>query len=609
MKIKEEKIRDMVARLEELRKSALEMEDRYSIVLARVHPNFKDSARNLLHYRALRQHDIRDLQIKLGNMSLSRLGKAESHVMASIEASIAILKNFISDKKHKPAKAHLSIKKGNKLLEKNALEIFGYRSKGRRVRIMVTQPSIAAQEPQLVQNMVKAGMNTARLNCAHDEPVVWKQIIDNIHEANKKTGKRCKISMDLGGPKIRTGSIKPGPKVVKFVPIRDEYGRVTHPGQVWVVPEGTEMPLEITDYLPVSEELYKSFLPGDILKLKDTRDRSRSFKIVGHGVYGIEALCHDTTYVEAGTPFEVARYGETVGQGTIGDVLPVELSLLLKIGDLLVLHKEQMLGEPAEYTEDGELLKVAHISCTSEEIFTSVEAGQPILFDDGKIEGVIEEQSSEALKVRITYAKENGSKLKADKGINFPKSNLKIRGLTEKDKEDLPFVVKHADVINMSFVNTAEDVQELIDEINRLDAMDKVGVILKIETQAGFLNLTDILITAMQVYPVGVMIARGDLAIECGWENMGRIQEEILSLCQAAHVPVIWATQVLESLAKKGIPSRAEITDASMAQRAECVMLNKGPHIVDAIEMLDHILTMMKDYQNKKSPMMPVMEK
>ena len=82
---------------------------------------------------------------------------------------------------------------------------------------------------------------------------------------------------------------------------------------------------------------------------------------------------------------------------------------------------------------------------------------------------------------------------------------------------------------------------------------------------------------------------------------MAEVQEEILWICEAAHLPVIWATQVLESLAKKGHPSRAEITDAAMGERAECVMLNKGPHIVAAVSALDDILRRMQDHQSKKS--------
>ena len=100
---------------------------------------------------------------------------------------------------------------------------------------------------------------------------------------------------------------------------------------------------------------------------------------------------------------------------------------------------------------------------------------------------------------------------------------------------------------------------------------------------------------------IGVMIARGDLAVECGWERLAEAQEEILWICEAAHVPVIWATQVLESLAKSGVPSRAEITDAAMGERAECVMLNKGPHLVEAVRVLDNILRRMEAHQSKKS--------
>ena len=102
--------------------------------------------------------------------------------------------------------------------------------------------------------------------------------------------------------------------------------------------------------------------------------------------------------------------------------------------------------------------------------------------------------------------------------------------------------------------------------------------------------------------PFGVMIARGDLAVEIGYQRLAEMQEEILWLCQAAHVPVIWATQVLENLVKKRIPSRAEITDAAMAERAECVMLNKGAYIAEAVTILDNVLTRMEAHQSKKTP-------
>jgi pyruvate kinase len=103
---------------------------------------------------------------------------------------------------------------------------------------------------------------------------------------------------------------------------------------------------------------------------------------------------------------------------------------------------------------------------------------------------------------------------------------------------------------------------------------------------------------------LAVMIARGDLAVEVGFERLSEVPRQILALCEAAHIPAIWATQVLETLAKTGQPSRAEITDAAAAQRAECVMLNKGPHILDAIRALDEILARMGEVQRKSRTLM-----
>jgi pyruvate kinase len=113
-----------------------------------------------------------------------------------------------------------------------------------------------------------------------------------------------------------------------------------------------------------------------------------------------------------------------------------------------------------------------------------------------------------------------------------------------------------------------------------------------------------LLLAAMQSPAAGIMIARGDLAVECGYERLAEVQEEILWFSEAAHMPVIWATEVLEKLAKKGLPSRAEITDAAMGVRAECVMLNKGPYILDAVCTLDDILERMQDHQQKKNSML-----
>jgi pyruvate kinase len=175
--------------------------------------------------------------------------------------------------------------------------------------------------------------------------------------------------------------------------------------------------------------------------------------------------------------------------------------------------------------------------------------------------------------------------------------------MTDKDRADVSFVAKHADMVALSFVNSVEDVRALQGLLASL-GHSQPAIVLKIETKRGFENLPAMLLEAMKAPRCGVMIARGDLAVECGFERLAEVQEEILWLCEAAHVPVIWATQVLESLAKTGQPSRAEITDAAMSHRAECVMLNKGPYVMHAVHALGDILRRMHGHQAKKRSML-----
>jgi pyruvate kinase len=202
---------------------------------------------------------------------------------------------------------------------------------------------------------------------------------------------------------------------------------------------------------------------------------------------------------------------------------------------------------------DG-LVEPAIVGCTLPEIFRDVKPGERIFLDDGKIGGVIREISPDQFAVEITSAAGGTAKLRSEKGINLPDTDLRLPALTRKDKEDLKFIAKNADMVALSFVQRPEDVEELISELKRLNA-EHLGVVLKIETERAFANLPRLLLTALQTPPVAVMVARGDLGVEVGFERLSEVQEEVLWLCEAAHVPVIWATQVLESLAKSGLPS------------------------------------------------------
>jgi len=584
-----------------------EFEKKYEHELSSVNPVYKKSALNLVHYLAFRSFDIASLQDKLRDLSLPSLSNIEPHVMRSlmsIKNIVAVLNGKDGVEKQRGI---VSIKKSKKLLNRNTKFLFGYKSKKRRTRIMVTLPNTAADDYGLVHSLMKSGMNCARVNCAHDDPEVWNKMIANVKEANKNLNKNCKVMMDLGGPKLRTGQMIPGAEVIHIKPKRDDFGKVITPSKVWISPPDILPPDDSADaMLPIDEIWFKKIKRGNTISFTDSRDKKCKIlveKKQGEGKWGI---CSDSAYVITGTELTLHKSKNGIDKLRVGELLPIEQFIVLRVSDKLILTKEPGPGESAKYDDEGKLITHAQVSCTLPEIFLDLKVGEPIFFDDGKIEGLIESVNEEQVIVKITYAKDLGSKLKADKGINLPISDIKTSGLTLKDKQDMEFVNKQADAVNFSFVNDENDVNQLHNVMN--DENPNLGVILKIETQKGFKNLPRILLQAMKKYPVGVMIARGDLAIETGWKNFASIQEEIMRVCEAAHVPDVWATQVLETLAKKGVPTRAEITDSAMAQRAECVMLNKGYYITKAVKMLDKILRRMQLFQKKKETILPKLE-
>jgi pyruvate kinase len=293
----------------------------------------------------------------------------------------------------------------------------------------------------------------------------------------------------------------------------------------------------------------------------------------------------------------------SVIRARLGTLPDTEQKLLLKQKDTLLLTRSMKPGKPAKYDKQNRLVSPAQIGVTMPVFFDHVKPGEPVWLDDGKIGGIIKSVDSDAITVEITQARASGEKLGADKGINLPESELRVPSLTDADQKALKFIVEHADLVGYSFVRTEGDVRKLLVQLSELGG-ELLGVILKIETRKAFDNLPRLILTAMRIRAVGVMIARGDLAVECGYQRLAEIQEEILWVCEAAHVPVIWATQVLENLAKTGMPSRSEITDAAMGERAECVMLNKGPYVVNAVAILDDILKRMQAHQEKKRSML-----
>ena len=592
------------AELKSIHDRAIEFESMHADELAAVHPEFSDSARNLVHYLALRQSDLNSLQETLTSLGLSSLGRSERNVLGSLRAVSAALGSLRGEAVSLAPDTGDELALNNTVARGHKEALLGASPPGRDVSIMVTMPTEAGDNGELVAEMLAAGMNVARINCAQDDEATWQRIVDNIREASRDIGTECRVVMDLGGPKLRTGPLEPGPKVLHIKPRRGPMGRINAPRRVRLVPD--DFVQRGTKYacIPVPHECIELAQVGDEIRCRDTRGKKRRFAVVEKDEKGLVLEAYKGAYIQTGSKLRLVRAmaGEKIDY-RVGELPAVERPLRLRVGDTLILTSDGAPGTPALEAPDGVVVECAKIACQQPEVFRYIEPGEPVSLNDGKIAGTVISADDDQVEIEITKAKPAGSPLRGNKGINFPKSEIRIAGLTAIDRQHLPFVVRNADALSLSFVRDTADIDEIVSELDRLGASD-LGVIVKIETKRGFKNLPQLILSAMRRYPIAVMIARGDLAVECGWERLAELQEEILWMCEAARVPVIWATQVLEQEAKRGLPSRAEITDAAMSQRADCVMLNKGPHILAAIRTLDNILRRMNAHQFKKTARM-----
>ena len=582
--------------VEQLLRAASSAEEQFRTEFELVAPSMRESARNLVHYLAVRRHDLRALQDDLALLGLSSLGRMEAHVMASLLAVLRAICALAGEKISADVLTEPSITfdTGTSRLAEHTNAILGQAPRGRQTRIMVTMPGEAADDPDLIRRLLEAGMGVMRINCVHDSPAVWERMVKQLRHAERDLGKRCLISFDLAGPKLRTGPIAPGPAVVKWRPTRDAMGRVIQPARVRLIVDGARPDVPQATTIPVEVSLIGKAEPGDTFEFEDARRRKRTLRVIE--VRQDECLCEtdQTAYVVPGTRLELRREQSAIAEGEVGALPALEQSIAMRAGDTLEVASGEAMGH------GGRTAEPAFISCAIAELFSGAHAGEPILFDDGKIRGVIRDAAKDVLRVQITGVAGGTAKLRSEKGINLPESDLSLPALTTKDVEDLAFVATYADAVAMSFVQRPSDIDDLMREMRKLDAAH-IGIVLKIETKAAFDRLPDLLLSGMQHPPVAVMIARGDLGVEVGFERLSEVQEEILWLCEAAHVPVIWATQVLESLAKGGMPSRAEVSDAAMGSRAECVMLNKGPYILETLEFLADVLNRIEEHHHKKT--------
>jgi pyruvate kinase len=290
-------------------------------------------------------------------------------------------------------------------------------------------------------------------------------MVDNIRRAADDAGTECRIVMDLSGPKLRTGELKPGPRVIHVRPKRDPLGNVIAPRRIRLIPDDVLQHGTKVAVIPVPRECIEQAQEGDRIRFRDTRGKKRRLVVSTKDDKGLVLETFQGAYIATGTKLTLmpAHDGKKRAY-EVGELPAVELPLLLHIGDTLIIHRDAIPGEPAIEDADGVILEPAHIACQQPEVFEYLSPGETISLNDGKISGVIRNVSDEQLEVEITKAKPTGSRLRGQRGINFPKSDIRLPGLTKTDEENLAFVAEHADAVSLSFVRKPNGDQERFQE-------------------------------------------------------------------------------------------------------------------------------------------------
>ncbi len=546
-------------------------------------PRHRASALNLAHYLGLRKRDVRHLQLELATLGLSSLGRSEGHV----RNTLALLATWLGAKGVRPARRGappLDWAKAEALMHDNTRRLFGPRPGGRHVYIMVTAPGAREVSEAWADEILKGGATVLRINGAHETPEAWAATVALFRRRAAALKQEVRIFVDLPGPKLRGDIRGTEAGVLHLRRRKDRMGRTLAPTEALLVARHAgpgQIPVP-ADWLPQLKRI-------DVIALTDAGGRSRRLRVRGAAPGGVRVECDRSLYLRSGLMLEWRRMGRLVARGRLGALPREPRSLLLASGDSFLLNASGR----------GARRGLPVLGCPEPGVLAGVRPGERVILDDGKLVAVVEGRDATGLRCRVLRALESPTRVRSGKGIAFPDSRLALGTLGEQDERALAFALEHADGVEISFVNSRRDVAVVARRL-RAAGRPGFGMVLKLETREALRNLPDILFEALRYDPVGLMIARGDLAVELSFERLAEMQEELLWFGEACHLPVIWATQVLDTLAHTGVPTRAEITDAAMSMRAECVMLNKGPYIGAAVRTLADIIGKMEAHQYKK---------
>jgi pyruvate kinase len=577
--------RDLRAGIIDLLRAVDEEAARLAPRIQAVLPRHRESALNLAHYIGLRKRDVRGIQLDLAALGLSSLGRSEGHArntLGQLAEWLGVDEGNAADaSKREP---RLDWAKAQALLHENTRALFGPRPADRYVRIMVTAPDAAEANVAWADEILAAGTDVLRINGAHETPDAWASTVSLFRSRAAALKREVRIFVDMPGPKLR-GEIRGSDAGVLHLPRqKDRQGRTLAPTEVLLVGRHAG-PAQV----PVPREWVARMRPGDVIALTDAGGRKRELRVRAVETGGVRAECSRSLYIKSGLALEWRRKGRLRARGTVGKLPREARSVLLSPSDEFLLNA----------SDTRRSSKLPAIACPEHEVLAAVRPGDRVILDDGKVTAVAESRSAEGLHCRVLRTLESPTRVRSGKGLAFPDSGVAMSALGPQDEVALRFALEHADGVEVSFVNSPRDVARVAERLGAA-ARPEFGLVLKLETREAMRNLPEILFEALRYATVGIMIARGDLAVELSFERLAEMQEELLWFGEACHLPVIWATQVLDSLAHTGVPTRAEVTDAAMSMRAECVMLNKGPYVGAAVRTLADIIGRMEAHQYKK---------
>jgi pyruvate kinase len=490
------------------------------------------------------------------------------------------------------------------LVNERKKDIFGNDLPRESTHIMLTLDAKMVGSA-VMEDLLINGMTVARINCAYDDESIWANMIESVRHAEEHLrnlgqygNRKCKIYMDLAGPKIRVEPLRKSTYPLKITVRKDLYGQPirykkglisTNTAMTKLLCTNSIYDFEIS--ISANDKMH-NLKEGEYLSFIDARNKKRKFLIVKVESSGLVVSLDKTAYINENTILQNANHQVTL------QVINLEQTIVetqVKKADILRIFLDDNFK--AHHTAE---IGMPGISVSLPAAFLNIKIGDSVYIDDGKIHGTVKDYNEKFVDIEILFP-DTPITLKESKGINLPDSNisLTVPSLTKKDEIDLAFICRHADIVGYSFVNHPDDLRKLKYALNSYQRTD-IPVIAKIETREAISNFSKILLEGLTFSKFGVMVARGDLAIEIGFQQLPIVQEEILQMCRAAHTPVILATQILDTLAKKGTPSRPELADLSFGSEFDCLMLNKGPFIKEAVGFSRdtlYLISQVKEYK------------